>query len=850
MNIIGTNGNDVLIGEDESDWLVGLLGDDTLNGGGDVDWASYSDANGSITANLATGLATGADGNDTLINIENINGSAFNDTLTGDAGDNSLSGNDGNDTLLGGDGRDYLKGGAGVDYYDGGNGSDTAFFEDGLVGLVINLKTGVVANDGFNNQEQIANVENLHGTYQADYIQMGDSGGYVFGRSGNDTLIGGLGNDNFIGGSGNDSIVGGDGSDNVDYFNDDFDGGSLQPTGVTVDLANGFADDGWGDKDTLSGIENIVGSRFNDALIGDANNNRMNGRGGDDTLIGGSGDDVFNGGSGNDNMIGGDGIDFVNYLDDGYNDGYNGGSLQSTGVVVDLARGTASDGWGSQDSLSGIENVGGSSFDDVLTGDTNNNYFRGNTGNDTLDGGSGYDWADYRDANGSVTVNLTTGSSTGADGNDTLINMEDIGGGSFNDTLTGDAGDNTLRGREGDDTLDGGAGYDRVDYRNASGSVTVSLVTGTSTGADGNDTFTNMEAIGGGAFNDILTGDAGINYLRGQEGDDTLDGGGGSDSADYKNAIGSVTVNLATGRSSGADGNDTLISIEEIGGSSFDDTLTGDTSDNFIRGQTGNDTIDGGAGFDWIDYRRATGSVTVSLATGQSSGADGNDSFINVEAIGGSSFNDILIGNAENNTLRGREGDDTLDGGVGSDVADYRNATGSVTVNLDTGLSSGADGNDTLISIEHISGSIFNDILTGDAGDNFLNGRLGDDTLDGGANSEIKDNLNFDGDDGFDWAAYTFADGAVSVNLSTGLSSGADGNDTLINIEAIRGSAFDDNLTGNSSANFLRGGLGNDTLDGGAGIDWADYRNAASLVNVSLLTGKVDPIVKTKAIVF
>ncbi len=533
----------------------------------------------------------------------------------------------------------------------------------------------------------------------------------------------------------------------------------------------------------------------------------------------------------------------------------------------------------SADGLGDIQ-LRGNELSNIIIGNAGQNFIRGGLGDDTIDGGSqssaGFlgDWAEYTNASGSVEVILTDpltvagisgGSSSGAAGNDTLLNIENIRGGSFSDTLTGNALTNVLRGGLGNDTVDGGAGIDWADYFNASGAVQVILTDattiggstgGTSSGADGNDMLRNIEYIRGGNFGDTLTGNSGSNFLRGGLGDDTLDGGEGSDWADYQSASGTVQVILTDavtnggatgGTTSGADGNDTLRSIENIRGSFSSDVLTGNSSGNFLRGGLGNDTLDGGAGVDWADYTTAGDAVQVFLTDaiasggptgGASSGSDGNDTLRNIENIAGSGFADVLTGNSQLNFLWGGLGDDTIDGGAGADWVDYINIGGAVQVTLTDattsggstgGSSNGAAGNDTLRNIESIRGSAFADVLSGNASVNFLRGGLGDDTLDGGA--------------GVDWADYFSAGEAVQVFLTDaiasggptgGASSGSDGNDTLRNIENIAGSGFADVLTGNSQLNILWGGLGDDTIDGGAGADWADYINIGGAVQVTL----------------
>ncbi len=196
-------------------------------------------------------------------------------------------------------------------------------------------------------------------------------------------------------------------------------------------------------------------------------------------------------------------------------------------------------------------------------------------------------------------------------------------------------------------------------------------------GFEGNDT------LYGYAGNDRLEGWSGDDWLNGGLGNDVLDGGAGFDWADYRNATSAVTVNLTTGRSSGGDGIDTLRNMEAIRGSAFNDTLTGDTNNNNFRGGKGNDVIDGGDGFDWAGYSDATAAVTVNLATGKSSGADGVDTLRNIEAILGGNYNDTLTGSTGMNRLNGGLGNDKLTGGSGADSFLFDTAP-NATSNLDT----------------------------------------------------------------------------------------------------------------------------------------------------------------------
>jgi Ca2+-binding RTX toxin-like protein len=125
MDILkGGDGNDTLNGGTLADTLSGGLGNDVLDGGSGTDTADYHAAASAITANLELGTATG-EGTDSLLNMENVTGSAFNDTITGNALANVLDGGDGDDTIHGGDGNDTITGGAGTDHLFGDGGNDT-----------------------------------------------------------------------------------------------------------------------------------------------------------------------------------------------------------------------------------------------------------------------------------------------------------------------------------------------------------------------------------------------------------------------------------------------------------------------------------------------------------------------------------------------------------------------------------------------------------------------------------------------------------------------------------------------------------------------------------------------------
>ncbi len=326
--LIGRAGNDQLYGYVGNDWLDGGVGADVLDGGDDDDWITYATSSAGVTANLATGMGSGGDATgDTYTSIENIDGSAFADTLTGNAGNNSLWGNGGNDVLtggagddqlLGGDGHDGLRGGAGADFLDGGDGVDTVYYQDSSAGVTAYLTAGLVIGfdaEGFGGDaegDMYFGIENLVGSYHDDFVLGSAGSNDLIGLGGNDYLDGGTGNDRLLGGDGDDELNGGAGADKLDggngidwiFYSSAYWGDV--GTGVTVNLATGLGSGGNAQGDTYFSIENVLGSAYSDIIIGNAANNILNGGGGNDTLVGGGGADTLYAGGGH-NILTGDG---------------------------------------------------------------------------------------------------------------------------------------------------------------------------------------------------------------------------------------------------------------------------------------------------------------------------------------------------------------------------------------------------------------------------------------------------------------------------------------------------------------------------------------------------------------
>ncbi len=233
----GGVGDDILSGGNGDDELNGGAGADALDGGDGADTAAYSGASG-VAASLATGTVSGGEAEgDRLVSIENLRGTAHNDTLTGNDGANLLAGRGGADVLIGGAGADTLDGGAGADTLDGGAGADTldggagADTLDGGAGadrvvysassaaVAVNLATGE-GSGGEAEGDRLSNIEKLTGSAFADNLTGDDGANQLVGLAGNDTLTGGAGDDvfRFASGAGSDTITDfGTGSDQLEF---------------------------------------------------------------------------------------------------------------------------------------------------------------------------------------------------------------------------------------------------------------------------------------------------------------------------------------------------------------------------------------------------------------------------------------------------------------------------------------------------------------------------------------------------------------------------------------------------------------------------------------------------------
>ena len=399
--IVGTEGSDTIEGTDDRDVIVGLGGDDALYGYRDDD------------------RICGGDGNDI------IHGYWGEDDLWGDAGDDRLYGAQKADTLRGGSGDDVIDGGANC--Y-----SDAVIFDDAPNGVTVDLEAGTAEGHG---SDRIRGAEIVIGTEFDDVLLGMDL--HDYGRYQDF-----WGHDTFYGLGGNDFFDGREGRDQVRF--------SFAPSSIHASLVSGIAV-GEG-TDRLVDITGLVGSDFDDVLIGDDRSN---------LLYGGEGDDELNGLGGRDLVIDSCECFFKDWM---------------TEYEAEV------DGSGSSGRLLGGEGndmLLGNHYDNLLDGGPGADVLDGMRGDDALIGGEGVDRVLYKgwwfsnfdwwlssirydtrlEPRSSVTVDLSAGVSVGQ-GRDALSGIEEVTGSRFPDVLLGDDGPNRLLGVDADDVLRGGGGRD------------------------------------------------------------------------------------------------------------------------------------------------------------------------------------------------------------------------------------------------------------------------------------------------------------------------------------------------------------------------------------------------------
>ncbi|WP_228734185.1 beta strand repeat-containing protein, partial [Pseudomonas anatoliensis] len=608
---------------------------------------------------------------------------------------------------------------------------------DSTVAMNINLKTGVVSGIG-----------------------AGDT------YNGIEVIAGSKYNDTFVVDSRISGVDGGEGFDTVDY--------STSAAGVNVDIRPGAGLAGVGGDSqgiTLTGVEKVIGSAFNDSFTTDAYLFA--------TYEGGAGDDIY--------YVNGGGVTAIEQVGGG-NDEVRVTYKDHT-LAANIERltytGTGSfTGWGN-------------ALDNVITGGSGNDVFYGGGGADQFIGGAGRDTVSYLDSTVAMNINLKTGVVSGIGAGDTYNGIEVIAGSKYNDTFVVDS---RISG------VDGGEGFDTVDYSTSAAGVNVDIRPGAGLAGVGGDsqgiTLTGVEKVIGSAFNDSFTTDA---YLfatyEGGAGDDTYyvngggvtvieQAGGGNDEVrvSYKDHTLAANVERLTYTGTGA-----FTGI----GNALDNIITGGNGNDVLYGGGGADQFIGGGGLDTVSYADSTVGVSINWKTGINTGIALGDTYNSIEAMRGSNFNDVFVGGTASLVL---------DGGTGFDMVSYESSDSAVTIDLKTNVNAGDAAGDTFVGIELFQGSNFADTLSGTTlNDNFV----------GGGGADV-----IDGREGIDTVWYANSAAAVNINLQSGVNTGGDAQgDVLINVESIIATNFNDTLTGNALANSFEGGLGNDVIYGGDGND-------------------------------
>jgi Ca2+-binding RTX toxin-like protein len=441
-NISGSKNNDVIRGSDADNLLQGNAGDDTLEG---------RDGDDVLRGDIVTfGITFNGSGND------HLDGGADNDQLFGDEGEDILIGGANDDLLFGGDGADTLSGGLDDDELSGGEGNDTLFGDPGLDrlfgdagvdtasyansigGVALDLALGT-GSAGDAQGDLFIGIENVTGSAFADTL-IGSSAANVVHGGANSDILAGLG--------GADTLNGGSGSDTATY--------AASSSGVAVDLANGIGTSGDANGDTLISIENLIGSNFTDALVGNDGANTLDGAGGVDFLLGGFGNDLY----------------IVDNPGDGVGELAGRGSDEvRTSVSYTLAAGA------DVEILRTTNDNGTAEID--LTGNAANNQIIGNNGDNFIDGGAGVDQLSGRGGNDlyfvdnandsvsesagqgldevrtSVSFTLTAGADV-----ENLRTIDDDGAVAID--LAGNETGNVVRGNNGANVINGGAGDDEL----------------------------------------------------------------------------------------------------------------------------------------------------------------------------------------------------------------------------------------------------------------------------------------------------------------------------------------------------------------------------------------------------
>jgi len=848
------------------DIIVASGNNDIIDGGNGNDAVDYSAINQGVSVDLSAGntylasqisiggLPVGQP-KDILLNIENIGGTAYSDTILGNVDDNVLVGMGGNDDLDGSAGNDLIFGGAGNDILYGSTGADELYGEVGDDNLIggsgddvldggsgTNMLEGGIGNDTYILPLSGSGFSTVNDTGLGDLTSfetdtLSDIGGVFVGSGGVYDL--GLATLTLSGSTLN--ISGAVQAAILNFQNGDY--------GITlIDNSNIYTgvetvDGGAGNPPEPAPIVTLSGSENSDIITGSSRNDAINGLGGHDYITAGAyaGILTINGGTGHDTIDGSASPQMVAY-------GGAGNDVLAGGMDATLY------GEGDHDRLQGGKQQYAGSGNDRLTPDGYTTVADGGTGEDTID------LSEIFVSGGSYTVGGNAGSVS-------VVNVEHAIGSDFNDTLTGDGGGNLLDGGAGNNDLSGAGGADTLIGGYQNDVLDGGIGDDTLIGGAGSDTFNDNagnDAYWGNIGGDLFSFLSGSGYdvihdFDGEEGDVidlttllptslslkeliaqhvtedngdlllTFNSGARTillkgvtlDDLEYSHFIG-----LPDAPTQGGD-NFTAARSTNYDGEGGNDTITGSGEADTLAGGAGNDTLNGGAGNDYLNggteenhYFWAAGDGNDTLIEAGAGNLNDNDVLhmsggimaTDVEIYGDN--DDMIIEympTGEFITISGRFLNDNhmiemlaFDDGTTIDLTVYNVSSNAGDTVLGT------------VSADTLSGGYGNDTIEGDAGNDFINGNKDDDSIDGGAGDDVlhggQQNDTIEGGVGND---SLYGDNGIDLLY------GEDGNDYL------DGGSGNDKLVGGLGADTLIGGLGDDVIDAhffdtGTGGDYID----------------------------
>tara|TARA_R110002096_G_scaffold416576_2_gene619305 strand:- start:122393 stop:130243 length:7851 start_codon:yes stop_codon:yes gene_type:complete len=689
-------GDDTVIGGSGYDSFRGSVGSDYYDGGaGDTDYISYYNSEAAVTINLETGIHSGgrAQG-DTIINIESVGGSKFDDTITGSATNEEFLGGDGDDTINGGGGHDNLYGGSGADILNGGDGDDlfstSAYYNDkdedtydGGAGFdafrfstnsypdqtqyelgdysLSNIETLLIRNVSITiNAQDVINVTDSDNTLFIGHYDINNSSLIT-----TSTWV--YVHDFVFDGALYHQYTSGDATLNISQRLPNLTGITLPATTFTETASNVYE----ADSQDNSSLE----------LTGSYTGVTATGLAGDDIIIGSERDDTLNGGAGNDTIVGNRGTDTL-----------NGGVGDDTFVIV-------------EDTGSEIDDIidgGTGSADTILLNGVNNGSDTGFNGVHES-GNFEVDMANLNATNIEIIklqndVNLTFTAQNIIDF-DNDFEAVWITGGSGSTVITSSSWTFLDYATLSGDT--GGILY--LAFESGTTKVYIDLEIGT---WDGITKPANSYTESAPNVFDVIDSSA-DSYFSGRSSEENLTVNGGNASNYIVTGNGNDTVN-------GGDG------VDLIYGQGGDDTINGGDGDDVISGGRGSDTLIGGADSntgdqDTLTYSNSDKGVDLNVAAGIATVGSDTDTFSQFETYNGSNHDDIITGSANSFTYNGLGGDDTIIGGLGNE---------EIHGNDGDDIIEGGNGVDTLYG--------------GDDNDTFI--------INQGDNSETED--SFDGGDG------------------------------------------------------------------------------------------------------